>query len=55
MYLEVWQQPVTSVEDDELREVALGGPDTSVRLRTMRRVRVLPNIGSESCSAGWAQ
>ena len=53
VYLEVWQQPVTSVEDDELREVALGGPDSSVRLRTMRRVRVLPNIGSESCSIGW--
>lgn len=55
VYLEVWQQPVTSTEDDELREVALGGPDTSVRLRTMRRVRVLPNVGSESCSAGWAK
>ncbi len=53
MYLEVWQQPVTAVEDDELREVALGGPDTSVRLRTMRRVRVLPNVGTESCSTGW--
>jgi len=55
VYLEVWQQPVTSTEDDELREVALGGPDTSVRLRTMRRVHVLPNIGSESCADGWAK
>ncbi len=53
VYLEVWQQPVTAVEDDELREVALGGPDTSVRLRSMRRVRVLPNIASESCTAAW--
>ena len=49
VYLEVWQQPVTATEDDELREVALGGPDTSVRLRTMRRVRVLPNVGTEGC------
>jgi uncharacterized protein DUF6519 len=55
VYLEVWQQPVTSTEDGELREVALGGPDTSVRLRTMRRVHVLPDVGSESCSAGWAK
>lgn len=53
VYLEVWQQPVTAVEDDELREVALGGPDTSVRLRTMRRVRVLPNLPDESCAAAW--
>jgi hypothetical protein len=55
VYLEVWQQPVSSTEDDELREVALGGPDTSVRVRTMRRVRVLPNVGTESCSDAWAK
>ena len=54
VYLEVWQQPVTAVEDDELTEVALGGPDTSVRLRTMRRVRLLPNVNTESCSAAWS-
>jgi hypothetical protein len=53
VYLEVWQQPVTAVEDRELREIALGGPDTSVRMRTMRRVRVLPNMASESCTVGW--
>ena len=53
VYLEAWQQPVTAVEDDELREVALGGPDTSVRLRTMRRVRVLTNLPTESCTAAW--
>lgn len=53
VYLEVWQQPVTAVEDEELLEVALGGPDTSVRLRTMRRVRVMRNVGKEDCSAGW--
>jgi hypothetical protein len=53
-YLEVWQQPVTAVEDDELQEVALGGPDTSVRVRTMRRVRLHPNVATESCAAAWA-
>src|SRR5262245_17081439 len=40
VYLECWQQPVSAVEDRELFEVALGGPDTSVRMRVMRRVRV---------------
>lgn len=54
VYLEVWQQPVTAVEDEELLEVALGGPDTSVRLRTMRRVRVMPGVAKEDCDAGWA-
>lgn len=54
VYLEVWQQPVTAVEDAELTEVALGGPDTSVRMRTMRRVRVLPDVGTERCAAAWA-
>jgi hypothetical protein len=53
VYLEVWQQPVTAVEDAELTEVALGGPDTSVRLRTMRRVRLLANVGTENCSDAW--
>jgi len=52
-YLEVWEQPVTAVEDDELQEVALGGPDTSIRVRTMRRVRLRPNVGNESCDAAW--
>jgi hypothetical protein len=31
VYLEAYQQPVSAVEDSELFEVALGGPDTSTR------------------------
>jgi len=53
-YLEVWQQPVTAVEDSELQEVALGGPDSSVRIRTMRRVGLRANVATESCAAAWA-
>jgi hypothetical protein len=37
-YLRAWEQCITSVEDDELLERALGGPDTTVRIRRMRRV-----------------
>jgi hypothetical protein len=55
VYLEVWQQPVTAVEDGELREVALHVPDTSVRLRTMRRAHVLSNVGTENCADAWAK
>ena len=40
-YLNAWEQCVTAVEDGELRESALGGPDTTVRVRRMRRVERL--------------
>ena len=41
VYVLAWEQPVCAVEDSELREVALGGRDTSVRMRRMRRFEVL--------------
>lgn len=41
-YLDVWDQEVTAQDDPLLREVALGGPDTAVRTRTVWQVRVLP-------------
>jgi hypothetical protein len=44
VYLRGWEQCVTAVEDSELRERALGGPDTSVRMRLMRRIEVLPDV-----------
>jgi hypothetical protein len=40
VYLEVWQRLITYLEDDTLREVALGGPDTAARLKTVAQVRV---------------
>jgi hypothetical protein len=44
VYLDVWSEPVTYVEDPELREVALGGPDTSTRMRVRHRVRVAQGV-----------
>ena len=55
VWLDVWQQPVSGVEDKELLEAALGGADTSARVRTMRRARVLSNIGDVDCAAAWTQ
>jgi hypothetical protein len=54
-YVEAWQQPVSAVEDNELFEVAIGGADTSSRIRNMRRVRVLPGQPgvAVSCAQGW--
>lgn len=54
-YLEVWQQNVSAVEDSELIEKALGGPDTTTRRRTMCRVKLLENVGSNYCPQGWQQ
>jgi hypothetical protein len=53
-YLETWQQPVSAIEDSELLEVALGGPDTSTRIRNLRRVRVLPGVANGDCNDAWA-
>lgn len=39
-YLEVWHEHLTALERPELREVALGGPDTGTRSRTIWQVRL---------------
>lgn len=54
-WLDVWQQAVTAVEDKELFEAALGGADTSARVRTMRRARALQNVGNADCADAWTQ
>ena len=38
-YLDVWERHITSVEDPRIREVALGGPDTSARAKVVWQVR----------------
>src|SRR6266536_5386556 len=55
-YLDVWEQHVTVLEDESIREVALGGPDTATRLRTVWQVRPEGPVSSP-CSAfatGWS-
>jgi hypothetical protein len=42
LYLDVWESLVTSIDDDRIREKALGGPDTSMRSKIMWQVRALP-------------
>jgi hypothetical protein len=51
VYLRAWEQCVTAVEDSELRERALGGPDTSVRMRRTRRIEVLPDVPGNCADA----
>jgi hypothetical protein len=41
VYLDVWERHITAVEEPDLREVALGGPDTCTRTRVVWQVRAL--------------
>jgi len=41
VYLEVWRRLITYLEDDTLREIALGGPDTTARLKTTVQVKAV--------------
>lgn len=50
VFLLAWEQPVTAVEDAELRERALGGPDSSARIRQMRQVHVERDVGTDVAS-----
>lgn len=51
IYLHVFEQEVSATEDDDLREVALGGPDTTGRLRLIQRVKRLEVPASDCADA----
>ena len=40
VYLDIWERLITRVEDDRIREVALGGPDTAARTKLVTQVKV---------------
>jgi hypothetical protein len=54
VYLELTEQEVGAVEDPDLLEVALGGPDTTQRLKLLRRVRRM-SVRFTTCAAAWAE
>lgn len=41
-YLDVWERHVTALDTPRLREVALNGPDTMTRVKTVWQVKLLP-------------
>jgi hypothetical protein len=56
IYLDVWNQHITTLEDPHIREVALGGPDTTTRLKTVWQVKLLnveENGGCKKFGLGW--
>ncbi|HYH84529.1 MAG TPA: DUF6519 domain-containing protein [Pyrinomonadaceae bacterium] len=42
VYLDVWERLITGIEDPSIREVALGGPDTTTRTQVVWQARLLP-------------
>jgi len=40
VYLDMWEHHITLIEDDRIREVALGGPDTATRSKVVWQVKV---------------
>jgi hypothetical protein len=42
IYLDIWERHITSIEDDSIREKALGGQGTCTRTKIVWQVRALP-------------
>ena len=51
VYLDVWEQHVTPIEDDDIREKALGGPDTATRAKITWVVRARRLMDAEVAPA----
>ena len=39
-YLDIWEREITALEDEALKDVALGGPDTALRTRVIWQVEL---------------
>jgi len=44
VYLDVWDRHIEALEDPSLREPALGGPDTSTRVKTVWQLKVYGGV-----------
>ncbi len=42
VYLESWERTTTFIDDESIREPALGGPDTCLRLKAIGQVKAMP-------------
>src|SRR4028119_1481207 len=58
VYLDVWERHITYIEDANIREVALGGPDTATRTKVVWQVKTQKLENSTSCGdikPSWSQ
>jgi hypothetical protein len=46
VYLDVWERHITHLEDPLIREVALGGPDTTTRTKVVWQVKAEPDVSA---------
>ena len=56
VYLDVWERHITAIEDPDIREVALGGPDTTTRVKTIFQLKIETDVDAVSCKQnieGW--
>ncbi len=51
VYLDVWERHITYIQDDAIREVALGGPDTATRAQVVWQVKVTDKYYDENGNA----
>jgi hypothetical protein len=50
LYLDVWERHISAVEDDDIREKALGGPDTCSRSKVVWQVKAMPVEQGADCA-----
>jgi hypothetical protein len=55
VYLDVWGRHVTAIQDPAMREIALGGPDTTTRTQTVWQVKLLPLPGHVADGDDWRE
>lgn len=49
VYLDVWEREITYIQDPNLLEKALGGPDTTTRIQTVWQVKVQGTTTTPDC------
>lgn len=55
VYLDVWERHITSMEDPEIHEVALGVADTATRAKIVWQVKVEPNVNTCPNDDEWSK
>lgn len=53
VYLDAWERHVTYIQDDGIREVALGGPDTATRAQVVWQVRATRQLPQGDRGGDW--
>jgi Family of unknown function (DUF6519) len=50
-YLDVWERDITALDDPNIRETALGGPDTAARTELVAQVHLTPVATGATCAS----